>query len=138
MSRIVEIEVGGRICRLNFSVAALFALGERFGDVGTLDSVWRGILPEGSDDGSFGIFRPEIWENTLAVAEALMKSGAAYAESVAGEGAGCWTAEELREILTPVEYVKLHAAVINAIRASLGRTVETEEVAKKEKATPGD
>lgn len=135
MSKIVEIELGGRNCRLNFSVAALFALGERFGASGTLDKIWQGILPSG---GSFDIFTPEIWENTLAVAEELLKSGAACAKSTNGEDVAAPTANELREMLTVAEFVQLHAAVISAIRESLGRTVETEDKAKKEKATRGN
>lgn len=135
MSKIVEIELGGRNCRLNFSVSALFNLGERFGRVGTLDKIWQGILPSG--DG-FDIFTPEIWENTLAVAEELLKSGAACAKSATGEDVPAPTAGELREMLTVAEFVQLHAAVINAIRESLGRTVETEDSTKKETATPGN
>lgn len=135
MSKIVETELGGRKCRLNFSVLALFNLGERFGKVGTLDKIWRGILPNGE---SFDILTPEIWENTLAVAEELLKSGAACAKSTTGEDVPAPTAGELREMLTVAEYIQLHGAVISAIRESLGRTVETEGITKKETATQGN
>lgn len=126
MSRDVEIELGGKICRLKFSVAALFRLAERFGEVGTLNRIWQGILPDG---GNYDIFTPEIYANTLAVAAELLKSGGS-AESV--------RTEELGEELTMAEYVLLHAAVVQAIRTSLGRTVETESDPKKAKATPGN
>ena len=136
MSKIVDVEIAGRKCRLNFSVASLFRLADRFGETGTLAAIWEGILPP---EGELDIFSRRIYDNVLAVAAELMSAGAAYHKLMVGEDAPSYTAEELQVLLNSAEYVQLHAAVIKAIQAGLGRTVETApDEEKKTIATQGN
>lgn len=136
MNKVVDVEIGGKNCRLYFSVAALFRLQERFGEVDTLGNIWRGILP---DDGSYDIFvAPGIFENVVQLAAEMMASGTALAKANGESEIAAYTADELRGVLSPMEYIRLHAAVIECLRIGMGRTVETEGGSKNAIATQGD
>lgn len=135
MSKAVDWLIDGRECRLYFSVAALFKLAERFGERDTLQNIWQAILPPPE---SANIFAKDTFENVLAVAAELIQAGAAQSRLTEDRETAVFSAGELAALLGQEDYITLYAAVVEALRLGIGRSVETENGTKKEQATQGN
>lgn len=137
MGRITYYEIEGKQYALNFSTNAAEKMLERFGDYADMN-VAIGITNRDEEKAgaelqtaTTGIVNETVWLLAL-----LMREGADYEEFVGKERPEPLTEKQIRTVLGRNEILgKVRLAVIQAINAGLGVTVEVEENPKNGNAT---
>lgn len=127
MKRIYEVDLGGRICPLNFSTKAAKAVDEKFGGLENLGEVFSG------NAGVAGIMENVVW--LVAI---MVEQGAAYKKIVDGEDIQVFSFEDLEVIIGLQDLPILQVNIMNAVGIGMQPEVEIEEDAKNAMTTPGE
>ena len=114
MDRSVEITLGRKHCRLCYSILALFDTAERYG------SVQRALELLQSDG-------PDALEAVRWFAVRLSREGAACARLLGEEAPDSLSGEDVPDVISPWEFVRLREAVAEAIGLGYQREVPERE-----------
>ncbi len=123
MSRIVEFEIAGRKYPLNFSVKAAEVVSERYGGLENITEMFSGK--------SSG----EMMREAIFLVHLLIEQGIAYKRLVDGEEIAGISLEDLAVIMGPSDFGKMQEALMGAMMAGMGRTVEVEPDPKNAETT---
>lgn len=131
MERIQYVEIAGQSYPLNFSVRAAAAVTARYGDLmGINGALGLSGTQDGAPPDSVQIMTEIQWMLAL-----LLKEGAAYVALLHGDEVKPPAQEALEVLLQPGDALRMRIAVLDAVNAGLGATVEVEPEPKNAETT---